>query len=238
LTDIIDNLQQTLTSVRVRTGRYDCREQRDFPIWWRSPGVRNHLDYRSYTDSRQQVRNLEIKPERIESTIELRRFADHSDTSELCHSRRSLCRWDADPSQRFIILQRNPTARAASLVGRSPLPLKQITASMSRPHSSQGRFIGRSGRLQVEKSRLQSGKGVALPASLCYPAAMAINEPSNVTPINQAERRRAKAQRQSLIRRVLPYLVILTIAGIGGVASLRSMPVGSSVPAANAPHQP
>jgi hypothetical protein len=67
---------------------------------------------------------------------------------------------------------------------------------------------------------------------------MAINEPNNVTSIKQAERRRAKAQRQGLIRRVLPYLLILTVAGIGGIVSLRTMPVGSGVLAANAPHQP
>jgi hypothetical protein len=65
---------------------------------------------------------------------------------------------------------------------------------------------------------------------------MAINEPSNVTSIKQAERRRAKARRQSFVRRALPYLVILTVAVIGGLASLRSMPIGISMPVANADH--
>lgn len=67
---------------------------------------------------------------------------------------------------------------------------------------------------------------------------MSYKEPSNVTSIKQAERRRAQAQRKGLFRRVLPYVVILIVAGIGGVASLRSMPVGISMPAADANHRP
>jgi hypothetical protein len=66
---------------------------------------------------------------------------------------------------------------------------------------------------------------------------MAINEPSNVTSIKQAKRRRAQAHRQSFIRRALPYILVVTAAGIGGVASLRSMPVGISMAAANAEHR-
>jgi hypothetical protein len=84
----------------------------------------------------------------------------------------------------------------------------------------------------------QLGKCVAFPARLRYPVAMDINKPSNVTSIKQAERRRAKAHRKGLIRRFLPYLVILTVTGIGGVLSLRSMPVGISMPTANTDHRP
>jgi hypothetical protein len=67
---------------------------------------------------------------------------------------------------------------------------------------------------------------------------MATNDPGNVTSIKQAARRRAKARRQNFFRRALPYIIILTIAGIGGIASLRSMPVGISMPTAHADHRP
>lgn len=79
---------------------------------------------------------------------------------------------------------------------------------------------------------------IASLANFRYPVAMAIKEPSNVTSIKQAERRRVSARRQSFMRRVLPYLIILTIAGIGGVFSLRSMPIGIGKPAANSERLP
>jgi micrococcal nuclease len=57
---------------------------------------------------------------------------------------------------------------------------------------------------------------------------MTIKAPSNVTSIKAAKRRRIRTKRQHLTRLALPYVVILGAAGIGGVASIRSMPVSAN----------